>query len=141
MRIFENLFTGIAFIFFSLALFSCSDDEESVGSTDDLIGAWSVVQKEGYEKYDGETYPLNETIPEGKETYVFNADQTLGGNIDTGTWSYKGNKLTLDYTKNEDEEDVEVWTVLELTSIRLVKEYREKDGGDEFYMKVTCKKK
>lgn len=143
MKKFKNVCMCMVAALLAITMFSCGDDDdETVGSESDLIGTWVVIQDEGYEKYDGETHPWNDTYPEGKgDTYIFKADYTVGGSMGRGTWSYKGNKLTIDYTEHEDEEDIEVWTVLELTSTRLVKEYREKDGGDEFYMKVTCKKK
>lgn len=136
MKKFENVFMIVVVILLSFTMFSYGDDDETVGNPDDLIGTWSIIKDEGYEKYDGKNHPWDETYVEGKETLVFKADHTFGGVSDPGTWSYKESKLTLDY----DEGDKEAWTVLELTSTRLVMEYHEKDGGDEYYNKLTCKK-
>lgn len=146
MKKFENLFMIAVVALFSLTMFSCGDDDddndESAGNVDNLIGTWSIIKDEGYEKYNGESDPWDNTFPEGEVIVVVSADHKIsGGDFDEGsTWSYKGNKLTLNLPY-KDEIEIQVWTVLELTSTRLVVECYEKEGENEYYQKTTFKKK
>ena len=46
---FNYLFIALTLVF-SISLSSCSDDDENVGSKNDLIGTWQCIHSEGYEK-------------------------------------------------------------------------------------------
>lgn len=147
MKKFENLFMIAVVALFSLTMFSCGDDnddnDESAGNVDNLIGTWSIIKDEGYEKYNGESESWDDTYAEGEETVVLSADHKISGTADFeegSTWSYKGNELTFNIPY-KDEIEIQVWTVLELTSTRLVVECYEKEGENEYYQKTTFKKK
>lgn len=141
-----KLMMGIAMALFSFSMASCGDDDDEVGSADELIGTWSVIHEEGYSKANGEIEESwNDDYEEGKETLIFKEDHTVGGTYlsDKGlTWSYKGNKLTIKW-ENDHEDSMEL-TVLEMSSSRLVGElhdkYKEEGISYEDYGKITCKK-
>lgn len=139
-KVLWKLMACVAVVCFSLSLNSCGDDDDVTVSKDALIGTWSIIKDEGFIKSDGEEESWNETYAEGEELVVFTENTVKLIGQDTGSYSYKGNKITMDFTKNSDEQDVEVWTVLELNATKLVMEIREKEDGYDSYEKVTCKK-
>lgn len=131
----------------AVTFFSCGDDNEKDellgGMPENLIGTWSAIKDEGHEVFFGEKDSWNKTYKEGEEIIIFKSDGTCTDGIDTGIWSYEGNKLTIDFgddSTNGDDSDLHVYTILELTDSRLVIEILEKEGGNEFYQKLTCKK-
>lgn len=139
-KVLWKLMACVAVVCFSLSLNSCGDDDDVTVSKDALIGTWSIIKDEGFIKSDGEEESWNETYAEGEELVVFTENTVKLIGQDTGSYSYKGNKITMDFTKNSDEQDVEVWTVLELNATKLVMEIREKEDGYDSCEKVTCKK-
>lgn len=139
-KVLWKLMACVAVVCFSLSLNSCGDDDDVTVSKDALIGTWSIIKDEGFIKSDGEEESWNETYAEGEELVMFTENTVKLIGQDTGSYSYKGNKITMDFTKNSDEQDVEVWTVLELNATKLVMEIREKEDGYDSYEKVTCKK-
>jgi hypothetical protein len=118
---------------------SCSDDDDDLGSSSDLVGTWVVVLEEGYMIEDGEKETFKEQYDVSDPEYMvtFEADGTFfndeGGE---GTWEYSNGTLTIQY---ENGDDFKI-KVIKLTSSEMVTEVRVKDGGDEYYEKTTFRK-
>lgn len=113
---------------------SCSDDDDdSVGSSSDLIGTWESVSFTYQDKENGVV------VDEGSynttdSRLVFNQDGTCKSAEyynnkwnwnEIGTWSYKNGIITIRSTE-DGEVYVESATVKELTSSKLVLEFSEK---------------
>lgn len=116
---------------------ACSDDDDEVGSSADLVGVWELVSYEYWEKENGEiTY--EDAGNENDERIEFKADGTYreaeyyndewnwDGEDVGATWNYKNGVITMRYT-----EDGETYsssgTVKELTATKLVVEAYEKE--------------
>ena len=55
MKTLWKLVTCVAVVLLSFSMYSCGDDDEdSIGSVDELVGMWEVVEHSGYEIEDGE---------------------------------------------------------------------------------------
>lgn len=114
-------------------LISCSDDDdENVGSKEDLIGTWQYIDFEYTLSAKGEELSEKEDFSSKKITLKFKADKTgiLTDEYKNKTdfdWSYKGNKLKLMY----EFEDDETFTVKTLNSNNLILEmkYKGKEEG------------
>ena len=130
---------------------SCSDDDDEVGSSADLVGVWEEVYYEWWEKENGKiTY---DGVDEGGEVRVeFKADGTLrdarmrNGKwdwYDEGTWTYKNGVLTTSVTEDGETYSESV-DVKELTATKLVIEwyYKETDDGVvyEEWERTECRK-
>ena len=139
---FNYLFIALTLVF-SISLSSCSDDDENVGSKNDLIGTWQSIHSEGYityTEYPEDNEEWNEDYKNG-ETTTFYQDYTFKENSEEGTWSLSGNKLTMNYKGYYEGEDwTEVWKILELNTNTFVFELHEKDSEGDFYTKETLKK-
>lgn len=54
MKTLWKLVTCVAVVLLSFSMYSCGDDDEdSIGSVDELVGMWEVVEHSGYEIEDG----------------------------------------------------------------------------------------
>lgn len=109
MRTF-NFLAALMMAVVCVGLSSCSkDDDEKIGSTDDLVGKWSLTWNKGWEMdSDGTKEEWDEA--DSGTTYVFKNDGT--GYEDIGsqypfTWKLNGNKLTITYSQYEDVYKVE----------------------------------
>ena len=137
MKIVKNLaFLLIATLLVGFSFTSCSEDDDDY-SKSDLVGTWQLVSGKAVTKLAGqvvEEWPLGE---EGLHTITLNQDGTFisyseeedwYGDIeieeDEGTWSLKGNKLTL--ISDDEDEDPETAKITKLTSSTLVLEQSEK---------------
>lgn len=50
MKTLWKLATCVAVVLLSFSMYSCGDDDEdSIGSIDELVGMWEVVEHSGYE--------------------------------------------------------------------------------------------
>ena len=139
---FNYLFVALTLVF-SISLSSCSDDDENVGSKNDLIGTWQCIHSEGYEKDNKYPEDNDKWDEDYKNGYVitFNDDKTFNHEGEEGTWSLSGNKLTMNYKGYYEGEDwTEVWKILELNTNTFVFELHEKDSEGDFYTKETLKK-
>lgn len=119
----------------SVGFSSCSDDDEaSIGSESDLIGTWQCTYGEITATVDGETESYSD---EFDMKIKFNENGTAILDNKTYSWSYKGNKLTLNY----DGDGQETFTVTTLTNTKLVMEMHLKTKEDgvtyELYEKLT----
>lgn len=124
---------------------SCSKDEDSDVDSKSIVGTWNLVLEEGYTIYDGEKEEWRETW-DGDESLVItlNADGTGSSvykdenmeNIDNFNWKLTGNKLSVKYAGEENED---VGRVEKLTSTTLVTVYEwvSSDGMQKEYEKST----
>ena len=134
-------------MFAAINFVSCSDDDDAPGASSDLVGLWERVSYEGWEKYKGELY--DEWDEMNNDLRVkFNADGTYVSyeyhdeewdTCEIGEWQYKDGKIYVTY-EDEYEEGADVAVVKELTSSRLVYEFRETEDEWEYYELVTMKK-
>lgn len=149
--------TCMSVVLLIFSIYSCgNDDEDSVGSRKLLIGIWNGVSYVDQEWEDGEQIANNkEDFVNGTNRYsiefkedgtFIERDRDLNGVVDTtdditGTWSYSGNKLTLD---ENDEDEAETWTVTKMTETELVFEQRNKIKEDgtvwEYYEQFSFTK-
>lgn len=135
-------------MFAAINFVSCSDDDDAPGASSDLVGLWELVSAEYKEKDDGETDEWEEF--ENDRRLKFNADGTGMSyeNYDgkweenePARWQYKGGKLYItSYDEEYDEEHLEVATVKELSSSRLVIEVHEKGDSWEYWARMTYRK-
>lgn len=138
-------------ILVSLGFYACGDDDDEVGSKEDLVGLWEVTHSKGWE-----------TNNEGKENFEqdvdnmrlqFNEDGTVvyykkRGNTwkvsDNETFEFKGGRLYFylsDGTSYAD--DWKEWRVkvTTLNSTTLITEsYGKEDDGDEYFEIRTHKR-
>lgn len=117
---------------------ACSDDDDdSVGSTSDLVGTWEIVSYSYQWKEDGEVVDEG-TSNDHDSRIVFNENGTCkdaefySGEWhwnNEGTWNYKNGKLTIKSTY-EGETEITTATVKELTQSKLVVEAVDKYTED-----------
>lgn len=123
-------FFGLAFL-----LVCCSKDDSD--KTNDLAGNWIIVHSEGYERDKSADinyeWDKEESIP-----FALNADGTTDMDGE-GRWTFTGKKLTFIY-EYEGGIEKDVYDVLTLKPDLLILEQREKDGDQEYYAKLTCKR-
>ena len=132
----------ISAVLLTSSIYSCSndDDEDSVGSRELLLGTWNGIHYISQEWENGKQIEdSKEDLVNGTNRYSmeFKEDGTYiekdkyinsATNIATGTWSYSGNKLTLN--EDGDDEEAETWTVSKMTETELAYEQRVKAKGD-----------
>ena len=156
MKIVKNLaFLFIATLLVGFSFTSCSDDDDDINvSHSDLIGSWQVVSSEGYTKMAGMKVDNNNNDEE-LLTFTFNEDGTFiliteeewNGKMwryeDGGTWSLKGDKLTIKYDDDDDENNFPE-KITKITSSELVTVISEKGKYEgipyEFYKKTIYTK-
>jgi len=125
---------------------SCSDDDDDLGSSSDLIGTWVMVSYEGYEIDEGkkETYKGTYDISDQENMITFEKDGTyFSEEDDDGSWKYSNGILTItwhDYDYGDDE--IIKVKVIKLTSSEMVIEEHHKDRDEEYeyYSKMTFRK-
>ena len=121
-----------------VGLSSCSkDDDEKIGSTDNIVGDWTITSDEGWELHEGEK---DEWKDEDSDHFLKFYKDGTGTHADDQefnpfTWYIDNNILTLNPTTSYYDE--EVWTIKSLNANTLVLEM----SGTDFYNKLTCKKK
>lgn len=132
----------------ALGFSGCSDDDEGVGSSGDLVGTWVWVSSHGWIKEDGKIIEEWEDN-EGDEWmyHIFYEDGTLEyvdvsddwEVCETGTWEYKGGKIYL----VANGEDIIV-PVLSLSSTEMIVGIHETEKEDgvtyEYYEAEVWKK-
>ncbi|WP_289123651.1 lipocalin family protein [uncultured Bacteroides sp.] len=111
MRTFR-FFAALMMAVVCVSLSSCSkDDDEKLGSTDDLVGKWELTWTKGWEiDSDGTKDEWDEA--ESGQLFIFKNDGTgyeTWNDVDKYpyTWKLNGNKLTLTYDGYEDAYQVE----------------------------------
>lgn len=148
-KVFWKIATCISVVLLTFCIYSCSnDDEDSVGSREMLIGTWNGISYLSQEWENGELTENNiEDFVNGTNRFSieFKEDgtyQTIGTYLDpeghfapsttknTGTWSYSGNKLTLDEDADVEKYPTETWTVTKMTETELSYEIRVKSKED-----------
>ncbi len=135
---FSYLFLSLT-LAFSSALFSCNDEDENVGSKEDLIGTWQYVYHGWSTSEDGKVINSgSDNFSSWKMKITFKKDgiatRLKYSNYSSDPkeiyeWSYKGNKLSL--IPEGDEDNTETFIVKTLNSTQLILEtsYKEKDEG------------
>lgn len=151
MKTIWKLATCVAIALTSLSFYSCGDDDEdSIGSVDELTGMWEVIEHTGYEIGDGVREDDNSSYNVGKR-YELKSDMTFniyskGASTpgETGKWELKNGAVHLIfYYPNDggyDYEDPDIMKILEISSATLVWEYHWKEPGWELYEKDSLKK-
>lgn len=123
---------GLLLSVITVGFTACSDDD-SPGSSADLVGTWQSVSSTGWYKENGKIVEQWEDEVEDDYRVRFDEDgiaesfERYNGKwngVEIGTWEYKDGKIYIYYG----DEEVDVYTVRELTSSRLVFEYRDKSG-------------
>ncbi len=128
---------------------TCNIEEEQPVMAANLIGMWAMIHSKGWEKENGIVVDSWDRDVEEEDWGIttFNNDGTF---IDTwlyedevysneGTWSIKGDKLTLKYVNEENDEETVV-TILKLTSSELVISFSYVDITYEGYQESTLHK-
>ncbi len=134
----------LVMLLLSVGFVSCSDDDKNSENTSKLIGLWDLIYDEGYEINDGYNYEWSNEVNDEyriefldggvvKEYEYYNNKWNLD---DAGTYYVEGNKVYVKYSDGS----IEGCTILGLTNNKLVIEYYEKDGSDEYYHKNTFRK-
>lgn len=131
----------------ALGFSGCSDDDDSVGASSDIVGTWVCVSGEGWIKEDGEI--IEEWEDEGDEWMytVFYEDGSVeivdvSDNwevCEEGTWKLKNGSLylTLDGENS-------VYPIVSLTSTEMIVGIHEKEKEDgvtyEYYESAIYRK-
>lgn len=151
MKTLWKLATCVAVVLLSFSMYSCGDDDEdSIGSVDELVGMWEVVEHSGYEIEDGEREEDNPSYYVGRR-YELKSDMTFNSYSkgssnpsETGKWELKNSSVHLIfYYPNDggyDYEDPDIMKIVEISADKLVWEYHWKETGWELYEKETMKK-
>ena len=151
MKTIWKLATCVAIALTSLSFYSCGDDDEdSIGSVDELTGMWEVIEHTGYEIEDGVREDDNSSYNVGKR-YELKSDMTFniyskGASTpgETGKWELKNGAVHLIfYYPNDggyDYEDPDIMKILEISSAKLVWEYHWKQPRWQLYEKDSLKK-
>lgn len=120
MKTLKKLHTLLAMLAICFCFTACStdDDDDDGGNSDvsELIGTWAYEDEEG-EYYMEVTFKANGTFIQYEEDYYWGEEHE-----ERGTYSVKGNKLTIQF----DDDDVETCT-FSVTSKKLTIKYTE-DG-------------
>lgn len=116
----------------TLSLSACSDDDENIGSPNDLIGTWQSGTGSGWIKENGKIIEewTDEAIDELRVTFyedgTFASYEYYNGKWEgelEGTWTYKNGKIyTYDFEGNLDD----CMTVKSISSSSFVVEVYEK---------------
>lgn len=123
-----------------VGLSSCSkDDDEKIGSTDDLVGKWELTWTKGWEMdSDGTKEEWDEA--DDRQFFIFKNDGTgyeaykeNAADKYPYTWKLNGNKLTLTYDNYEDVYKVE--TLNKSTLIITISDDDESDTST--YKKIS----
>lgn len=139
---------GLLLSVITIGFTACSDDD-GPGSSADFVGTWQSVSYTGWYKENGKI--VEQWKDEESDEYRVRFDEDgiaesferyngKWNGVEIGTWEYKDGKIYIYYG----DEEVDVYTVRELTSSRLVFEYRDKsgDGGtnwEEYIIEVYRK--
>lgn len=102
MKTLWKLATCVAVVLLSFSMYSCGDDDEdSIGSVDELVGMWEVVEHSGYEIEDGEREEDNPSYYVGRR-YELKSDMTFNSYSkgssnpsETGKWELKNGSVHL----------------------------------------------
>lgn len=145
--------TCIAVVLMSFSVYSCGDDDdENVGSVEEIVGVWEGVTSDEWAVEDGVREEEN-----GKditdERYEFKSDMTFellhksGGTwhvSETGKWEHKSNTISLYYyypnDGGYDYEEPDVFKILEFSAASMTLEYYWKEPGLELYAKMRYRK-
>jgi hypothetical protein len=137
-------FKRLAILFallFSVSFISCNKDEDDgIGTKEDLVGSWKTVSIEGWEMQNGIKVSVEIPNYDDKSLTTFTADGKFSIIDDSdeddgiiGTWIFSNNKLTL----TNSEGAILIFGVLKLTAVELIVEIA---NGTTSYEKVTFKK-
>lgn len=153
MKTLRKAATCIAVLLLSFSIYSCGDDDDdAIGSVNELIGIWEGVSEDEWVVENGER---DETTGEdiSNERYELKADMTFNTlwksngtwNIsETGKWEFSKNTVKLIYYHPNDggydEEEPDIWKILEISGSTMVWEYYSKEPGLELYTKQTLRK-
>lgn len=147
-----HLATCLIIAVVSFSVCSCGDDDESIGSKEDLIGLWEGVTSDEWDIEDGVRNEVQDKDI-SDERYELNADMSFsfyyksGGTwhvSDTGKWELGNNDIKLIYyypnDGGYDYDDSDVFKILELSDATMVWEYHIKEPGLEVYAKQRLRK-
>lgn len=153
MKTLWKLATCVAIALASFSFYSCGDDDDDAkGSVNELIGIWEGVTEDEWAVEDAgrdEHYgkDISDVRYELKSDMTFNYLKKRNNtwNVDeTGKWKFDKNTVKLIYyypsDGGYDEEDPDIWKVLEISSSTLVWELYYKEPGLELYTKQSLRK-
>lgn len=114
-------------------LSACSDDDDQVGSSENIVGTWVLVSNEGWVKENGKIVEEWNTKVDDLLYYVFHSDGTLEyidpsddyEVVETGSWKYDNGKLYLQANG-----EAVVVTVMSVSGTELVVGIHEKEVED-----------
>jgi hypothetical protein len=127
------------------------DDDDDTPTSEKLVGQWTLVYEEGYEK--DPAYPDDDETWAGAPGaechyyghFTFKSDESFteyemdNSTIGTGTWILRNNTLALLYTGTDVSDDLEI---IELTSNKLIlQRYDKRSDGEVRFYKMTYQKK
>lgn len=153
MKTLRKAATCIAVLLLSFSIYSCSDDDDdAIGSVNELIGIWEGVSEDEWVVEDGEREENNgkdisNERYELKEDMTFNVLNKYSGTwsvTETGKWEFSKNTVRLIYyypnDGGYDEEDPDIWKILEFSGSTMIWEYHWKEPGFELYSKQSLRK-
>lgn len=153
MKTLRKVTTYIVVAVLSLSIYSCGDDdEETKGSVTELIGIWEGVTEDEWVVEEGEREEnygkdISDERYELKSDMTFNAlrkHNTTWSTIETGKWELTKNTLKLIfYYPNDggyDEEDPDIWEILDISKSAMTWESHLKEPGFELYSKQTLRR-
>ena len=122
-----------------LGFTSCSDDDDPTFEDSQVIGSWTVTERQGYEKYQGDTDSLDKKYEDGEWMFVFNNNnkgyQNEDGYTSTFDWNLKGNQLTMKINSTS-----ETFKIVHLNETNAVIESKGESEYGDFYVKILLKK-
>lgn len=153
MRTLWKLATCVAIALASFSFYSCGDDDDDAkGSVNELIGIWEGVTEDEWAVEDGardEEYGKDisnvryELKSDMKFNYLIKYNNTWQVS-ETGKWEFNKNTVKLIYyypnDGGYDEEDPDIWKILEFSPSSMVWEYHWKEPGFEIYSKQSLRK-
>lgn len=145
--------TLVVALLLSISIYSCGDDdEEAIGSVDGLVGIWEGVTEDEWVVEDGKRdettgSDISDVRYELKSDMTFNYLKKYNGTwrvSETGKWEFSKNTVKLiyyyPYDGGYDEEDPDIWKILEFSETTMIWEFYAKEPGLELYAKQILRK-
>lgn len=153
MKALGKLATYMIVALLAFSIYSCDDDDNEVkASVNELIGIWEGVNEDEWvvenagrdEKYGKDISNIRYELKSDMTfNYLKKGNNTW--NVDEyGKWEFKQNTVKLIYyypnDGGYDEEDPDIWKILEFSPSSMVWEYHWKEPGFEIYSKQSLRK-